>query len=193
MVPVRGRIGVRGGAYEAKSGPRPDKGRGSETMNTVMATRAGIDPTLLARLPGEALPTTRAGVNIRSETDEVTVALTRGAPRLAALHIRLDQVNAIALAERTSSGGDPAKGDPERLRKLYPPYPYAYQERAAYLDRLAGLGKLNESLRLPVESAVEPWGQGERLARSVAERLAASPEASLSRQASEILRTNLEG
>lgn len=162
-------------------------------MNAVMATRAGLDPALLTRLPGEMLSKTRTGVNSRSENIGENVFLTRGASQLAALHMRLDQVNAIAQAERTNSGGDPSKGDPARLRKLYPPYPPAYQERAAYLDRLAGLGKLNQSLRLPVESAVESQAQGEQLARTVADRLAASPGVSVSRHPLEILRTNLEG
>ncbi len=162
-------------------------------MNAVMTTRAGLDPALLARLPGEMFPKARDGVNNHLENNGEIVSLTRNASQLAALHMRLDQVNVIAQAERAHSDGDPAKGDPERLRKLYPPYPPAYQERAAYLDRLAGLDKLNESLRLPAERAVESQVQGERLARSVADRLAASPLTRVSRQASDILRTHLEG
>lgn len=162
-------------------------------MNAVVATRAGLDPALLVRLPGETLPAARTGANRSSEYSGEIVSLTRGATNLAALHIRLDQVNAIAQAERTYSGGDPSKGDPARLRKLYPPYPPAYQERAAYLDRLAGLEKLNESLRLPAEKSVETQAHGERLARSVAERLAASPGASVSRQTGTLRLINLEG
>lgn len=161
-------------------------------MSTVTATRSGLDPTLSARLHGEMFPIVHTGTDKRSQSYDEIVSVTRGASLLAALHIRLDEANAIALAERTDSGGDSSEGDPARLRKLYPPYPVAYQERAAYLDRLAGLGKLNESLRLPAENAMELQARSERLARSVAGRLAASPLTSVSRQPSDILRINLE-
>lgn len=163
-------------------------------MNSVTATRADLDPTLRPRLPGEVFPTPRAGAGNRFQAHDEVVSVTRSASLLAALHSRLDEANAVAQAERrTNRNGDMSNSDSERLHKLYPPYPAAYQERAAYLDRLAGLGKLNESLRPSALPGVDTQEQSERLAQAVAAKLAAAPQFSLSRQSAQILRTNLEG
>lgn len=103
------------------------------------------------------------------------VALSRRANLLAALHDRNELANGFAAAERENSGGDPGRGNPLRLGKLYPPYPSAVEERAAYLDRLAGLGKLNRSLSFAADDGLEAPE-----AAAVAGRLAKLPVPGLS-------------
>ncbi len=148
---------------------------GARDMISVTSTRPGQDFATPARVSSDAVATLRTAWVGMDRAGEV-VALSQRASLLALLQDRVERANELAGVERTASGGDPGRGDPERLRKLYPPYPGAVQERAAYLDRLAGLGKLNRALSFGLESA----GAGEQLAAEVAARLARLPGTGLS-------------
>lgn len=152
-------------------------------MNAVSALRAGLDPALLAARQAEALPQSRTG-SPQPQQAVPGAGVSQGAALLASLYTRLDEARAVAMAERTASGGDPTQGDPERLRKLFPPYPAEYQSRASYLESLAGLGKQNAALTLPVERGDELPGEAERrmqeIGRTVANALSGRPDLGMS-------------
>ena len=157
-------------------------------MISVTSARPGQDSAAPVRTSSDAAAALRPASVGTDRTGEV-VALSQRASLLAVLHDRVELANELAGAERTASGGDPGHGDPEQLRKLYPPYPAAIQEQAAYLDRLAGLGKLNRALSFGLDTAEA----GEQLAADVAGRLAKLSGAGLSGRADGAAATGFVG
>ncbi len=154
-------------------------------MSAVAAAHMGLDTALLARLSGERSPLARATPVDRPQAHETIASVTPSASLRASLYARLDDAYAVAKAERSASGGDPSQGNPELLRKLYPPYPAEYKDRLAYLDRLAGLGRQNDALMLSAERAVARPEVSERiiqeLSQSAAHALSDRPNQGLTR------------
>lgn len=147
-------------------------------MSAVAVAHIGLDAALLARLSVEPRPAVRASLVDQQQAQQATASVTPDASLRASLYTRLDDAYAVAKAERSASGGDPSNGHPELLRKLYPPYPAAYKDRLAYLDRLAGLGRQNDALMLSAE-APEPVIQA--LSQSAAQALSDRPNQGLTR------------
>lgn len=153
-------------------------------MSLLPVTAFGPDSAYLARvssrdaLPGLDSPR-QAGVQGEAGVDVFT-----SRTMLASLYARLDDASVVAMKERAASGGDPSHGNPDQFRKLYPPYPKVYAERAAYLDRLAGLAPLNDALRPP-----ETREEVERLAQAVSAGLAELPNTGVTRQPVHFLMT----
>lgn len=153
-------------------------------MSLLPLTAFGPESAHLARatsrdtLPGQANHR-QGGVQGEARVDVFT-----SRAMLASLYARLDDASVVAMKERTASGGDPSQGNPEEFRKLFPPYPKAYAERAAYLDRLAGLAPLSDALRPP-----ETREEMDRLAQAVSAGLAELPNTGVTRRPVHFLMT----
>ncbi|MEW5788030.1 MAG: hypothetical protein AB1899_09270 [Pseudomonadota bacterium] len=155
-------------------------------MSVGAAVTAGQESLWHPRLLGHPVASVAAG-QTQGGQDRVSVA--PATYMLAALRDHAEQAYSLARLERDDSRGRPERGDPERLRKLYPPYPESIRERAAYLEKLAGLGQVDAALQPPAWLGED---QAQGMAERLAARLALRPEASLTRRPAADLITNLE-
>lgn len=130
-----------GGSGDAKRSAwkRCDQGRW-ELTTAISALQAGIDTALLARQTGEPVGVARVEAPTSGHGGEEEAGISRAASLMAALLSRQD-----AMVE-TAHGLAALGASPEQSRKLYPPYPREYEEKAKGLEKLAGLRRVNESL-----------------------------------------------
>ena len=156
-----------------------------------LASLIGLDWSVSSR-PASTPAAPRVGVSLAPDTSD-QVHVGREAALLSTLHGHLDQVAEVVGLVRESSRGDMAQADPERVRKLFPPYPPAVQERALYLDRLVGLGKVNDALRPSALLRDRSPEEIEGLARNVAARLATMPKVGVSGGKPATLGIHMEG